>query len=690
MFRVLKGFPSATGFIPLLALALSVPIAQSQTRTPDAGIINTVAGNGTGGFSGDGGQATSAEMWYPSAVAVDKNGNIYVADSVNLRIRELNVSTGTISTVAGDGSYPSSCDDSGTGNGGPATSAAINPNGVAVDATGDIYIADLSCSSIREVNVSTGTITRVAGGNGDGYSGDGGPATSAAIGEPYAVAVGPSGDLYIADYDNCVVRKVTASTGDISTIAGTGTCWSFSGSGIAATSADMSYLTGVAVDASGNVYIVDNGNFLVYKVSASTGVISLVAGNLDGEFGCGGDGGPATSAELQEPYGVTVDSYGNIYITDNNDYNSPCSNVREVSAATGDISTVVGGVSSGYSGDGGPASSSEVADPEGLAVDNLDNLYIADWANNVVRVVGASSILPVPPSDATSYGNLECWGLSGYSGYTGNPPNLTYRKEFWNDWTPFYGGGGGAGSYTMQAAQSVPDTGVCGSVETLVTSSSGEYNGLAAENVCGSGTQYSCPSSISGMELDMQFYIPPNTTYQALEFDPDVTWPDSSDVEQSYKVSVACEFHPDPDISDTPIWVYWDGAANDSQGAWEPFTQLGWDNPVDCNLTPGRHRLQLYVTLDTQDDEYYYNEMVVDGQEPFFNLAPGSGLGPITPCNTTNQDGACAGWGTYIGVEQQIDASHSNSTSDVCESGSSDTVCTYYDHDNLFVWGSSD
>jgi uncharacterized protein (TIGR03437 family) len=339
------------------------------------GIITTVAGNGSSAYFGDGGSATSAELYNPSGVAVDASGNLYIADYGNQRIRKVSAA-GIITTVAGNGSqgYP--------GDGGPATSAELyNPSGVVVNTSGSVYIADTSNSRIRKVSAA-GIITTVAGNGAEGYSGDGGPATSAQLFYPSGVALDASGNLYIADQNNNRIRKVSA-TGIITTVAGNG-AEGYSGDGGSATSAQLNVPFGVAVDASGNIYIADSNNNRIRKVSA-TGIITTVAGN--GAQGYSGDGGSATSAQLNFPYGVAVDASGNLYIADK--FNE---RVRRVSA-TGIITTVAGNGAQGYSGDGGLATSSQLNTPIGVAVDASGNLYIADEINERIRKVSAAGII---------------------------------------------------------------------------------------------------------------------------------------------------------------------------------------------------------------------------------------------------------------------------------------------------------
>jgi sugar lactone lactonase YvrE len=341
------------------------------------GFINTVAGNGSFGYSGDNSLATSAELNAPFGVTVDGAGNLYIADGQNSVIREVTAATGFISTVAGSGNFGYS------GDSGPATSASLfYPFGITVDGAGNLYIADTENSVIRMVTAATGLIGTVVGGGNAGYVGDGGAATGADLNFPQAIAVDGGGNLYIADTDNSVIRKVSAATGVISTVAGNGS-YGYAGDGGAATSAELNEPQAIAVDGGGNLYIADTNNRVIRKVAAN-GIISTVAGT--GSYGYAGDGGAATSAELSSPYGIAVDAAGNLYIADT--YNEV---VRKVTVATGIISTVAGNGSGGYAGDGGPATSAELSSPEGIAVDGAGNLYIADTYNSVIRKVTAAT-----------------------------------------------------------------------------------------------------------------------------------------------------------------------------------------------------------------------------------------------------------------------------------------------------------
>ena len=267
--------------------------------------IETVAGNGTPGFSGDGGAATATQLNGPSGVAVDGAGNLYIADASNRRIRKVDAA-GVITRVAGNGTPGFS------GDGGPAVAAQLSfPSGVAVDGAGNLYIADSVSNSIRKVDAA-GVITTVAGDGTRGYGGDGGAATAAQLKLPSGVAVDGAGNLYIADASNRRIRKVDAA-GVITTVAGDGVLGN-SGDGGPASAARLYGPTGVALDGAGNLYIADWGNDSIRKVDYSTGVITTVAGT--GINGYSGDGGLPTEAQLNRPQHVALDGAGNLYIAD--------------------------------------------------------------------------------------------------------------------------------------------------------------------------------------------------------------------------------------------------------------------------------------------------------------------------------------------------------------------------------------
>jgi uncharacterized protein (TIGR03437 family) len=339
--------------------------------------ISTFAGTGTGGFSGDGGPATAAEIYNPLGVAADPAGNIYFSDNVNDRIRKISTS-GIITTVVGTGANGYNGDNI------PGTTASIaNPFYLAIDAAGNLYFADTGNSRIRKL-ATNGIITTVAGGGGAGYTGDGGPATSAQLDRADGVAVDASGNIYIADSLNYVIRKVTAATGVISTIAGTGGAKGYTGDGGPATSAKLNLPVDLVVDPSGNIYFSDQDNDVIRKI-ATNGVITTFAGS--GRAGFAGDGGPATSASMNGPSGVALDPAGNLYIGE-----VGSSRIRVV-LTNGTITTVAGDLTvGGFSGDGGPATSAELYQPRGVAVGPYGDIYIADDSNNRIRQLTTSNI----------------------------------------------------------------------------------------------------------------------------------------------------------------------------------------------------------------------------------------------------------------------------------------------------------
>ena len=340
-------------------------------------IITTIAGNGTPGYSGDNGLAVNAELHDPTAIAVDRSGNVYIADRENNRVRK--ITSGIITTIAGTDSAGFS------GDGGQATDAKLSePDGLAVDKAGNIYVADLLNNGVRKINTS-GIISTYAGiGAVGGYSGDGGPATLAKLVSPAALAVDKWGNLYITQAANSVVRKVNTA-GIISTVAGDGVS-TMGMDGVLATNTPLDGPLGVAVDTLGNIFITDDNSSLVRKVDTA-GYISTVAGN--GTPGFSGDDGPATDAELSLLWGIGIDNWNNIYFCDAGN-----GRIRKINPE-GIITTIAGGGTTSL-GDGGLAINCSLNSPSGVAIDNYGNIYIADFSNNRIRhITSTVSIKPL-------------------------------------------------------------------------------------------------------------------------------------------------------------------------------------------------------------------------------------------------------------------------------------------------------
>ena len=362
---------------------LSLSIAGLFTCSIRAQIITTIAGTGTAGYSGDGGQALSAKLMYPSGLAVDKSGNVYIADYSSNTVRKIN-SLGTISTLAGNNTQGNA------GDGGQATAANLyDPTGIALDPYGNIYIADDDNNKIRKVD-NTGKINTYAGDGFVGYYGDNVLATTARLSSPWGITVDKHSNVYFADLSNQRIRKID-SLGVITTIAGTGTA-GYSGDGGQATAAELNYPANVALDVSGNLYIADRANNVIRMIH-TTGVITTVAGN--NTQGYSGDGGQATLAELGLPFGIDVDKQGNIYVADQ------VNNVIRKINTSGIISTVVGTGTQGYSGDGSDASLAELNLPRDVKVDTAGNLYIADSNNSRIRKVSAAQTTGIEKALAT-------------------------------------------------------------------------------------------------------------------------------------------------------------------------------------------------------------------------------------------------------------------------------------------------
>ncbi|OJJ17694.1 hypothetical protein BKI52_27925 [marine bacterium AO1-C] len=386
------------------------------------GTITTLAGIGIQNSTGDGGLAINAALSNPTAVAIGPNGNVYIADQGNNRIRMVHVNTGIITTVAGGGSS--------LGDGGLATAARLNgPEDIAFDSQGNLYIADKDHHRIRKVNASDGIISTVAGMGSSGYLGDGGLATAARLHRPTGVAFDQNDNLYIADFSNNAVRKVNASDGIISTVAGNGSFGNVTDGNLATSGGlfevrritvdnnnDFYFSTGFSVrkvtvttgiigtvsitslnspyaitfDSNGDFFVASQNNRYVLKVASATGPTTIVAGNGLSSYAAGtrGDGGKAANALLASPRGMTRDAQGNLFLV-NYDGHS----VRKISATDSVITTLAGTGTAGFSGDGGPGTSATLFQPTGIVVDATGNIYFSDANNHRIRKVATDGTI---------------------------------------------------------------------------------------------------------------------------------------------------------------------------------------------------------------------------------------------------------------------------------------------------------
>ena len=364
------------------------------TISADAQTITTFAGNGTGWFNGDSIPALDAGI-SPECVAVDDSGNFYFTDPNNYRVRKVN-KLGVIATIAGNGTNGFS------GDSGLAINAQLNyPTGIAVDQNGNVYICDTYNERIRKISID-GIITTIAGTGVGADSGDNGPAIAASLGGPYGITIDHSSNIYIVNLGTYRVRKINTS-GIITTIAGTGT-HGYNGDSIAATTAELNYPRGIAVDGSGNVYIADAVNHRVRKVDTA-GIITTFAGN--GTGGYSGDDSAAAAAKLYAPYSIAIDVMGNIYISDI----IANSVVRKVNTL-GIITTYAGNGIPGFFGDNGPAIDAQLNGPKSIALDNAGNMYIADAQNFRIRFIKSILLVNTPSASivATIYPNPTTTG----------------------------------------------------------------------------------------------------------------------------------------------------------------------------------------------------------------------------------------------------------------------------------------
>jgi hypothetical protein len=407
-------------FIKLISTSvmMSACIAGASAQ----GVINTIAGTGTSGFSGDGGPATAAQFSYPSGVAVDNaTGSIYIADKNNHRVRMINA-MGHVSTVAGNGTMGY------TGMGGSALSAAMEyPNSIYVDNSGNYFVSDGYADVAYRIDGGTGNIMNLCGCGSQGSTGDGGPGCFARMCVPNGVFGDIAGNTYIVDVGNNRIRKVDALTGKVNTY--TGGPWGFSPSGSMAIGASYSGVGGVCTD-NNAVYVSDKGNHVVYRIDAVTGAMRIIAGT-PGTAGYSGDGGMALSAKLNMPGALYVHN-NFLFICD-----AAANVVRVVNLSTGVIATLAGNGTMGFSGDGGSPTTARLNQPSAVWEDNAGNIYIADAGNNRIRVIsgaaykgatmvntvaeGQVSVFPNPSqgdfsvqlSEAPVNGLLEVYNIAG-------------------------------------------------------------------------------------------------------------------------------------------------------------------------------------------------------------------------------------------------------------------------------------
>ena len=351
------------------------PLLRVSTTTAEPGgnVIETIAGTGERGYSGDGGPATQAQLFVPSGLAVDAGGNLFVVDSYPTSqqpdgstssvdtLRRVDAVTGVIETLS--------------------LGSRLIPTAVAVDSATNLIVGDAR-GRVSRIDAVSGVIATVAGTGEWGHSGDGGPATQAQLFPPTDLAVDAGGNVFVVDSENHAVRRIDAATGIIESVTGTGEA-GYSGDGGPATQAQLSEPLGLAIDVAGNIFVADSGNHRVRRIDAVSGMIETIAGT--GERGYSGDGGPATQAQLAFPWSVGVDAGGNVFVADYENHR-----VRRIDAFSGVIATVAGTGMWGYSGDGGPAAQAHLTLPSYLAVDPSGNLFVADRENPSVRRVSAS------------------------------------------------------------------------------------------------------------------------------------------------------------------------------------------------------------------------------------------------------------------------------------------------------------
>ena len=343
----------------LILFVLCTYLVQSQT-------ITTIAGDGSSGFSGDGGLAITAQLNLPFNLTFDKSDNIFIADTYNNSIRKIDSKSGIITTVVGTADKKQ-------------ISELKTPTGLTFDNYNNLFIADLANLRIRKVNLDTGSSMTLVGKKSEKEE----PNINASLGGPFSVVFDTSGNLYISINGDSKVSKVEFATGKITTIAGNGET-GFGGDGSLAKNAKLANPTGLALDNKGNLFIADSGNERIRKVDLSTGIITTIAGT--GETGYTGDGSLAKNARLANPLGLAIDKKGDLFVVDRGN-----NRVRKINMMSGVITTIVGTGEAGFSGDGSLAKNAQLANPTGLAFNKEGDLFVVDRGNNRIRKISGLS-----------------------------------------------------------------------------------------------------------------------------------------------------------------------------------------------------------------------------------------------------------------------------------------------------------